>query len=81
MTATIPKAGTSQEEGPEGRAEDAIRPWLQEVAKPGPQDPVQLDHVNRSPSRTQSQCQKKTRQLGSPLQTSILGPSHRLGQT
>ena len=54
MTATVPKAGTSQEEGPEGRAKDAVRPWLGEVAKSGPLDPVQLDHINGSPSRTWS---------------------------
>ena len=56
MIATVPKAGTSQEEGPEGGAKDAIRPWLGEVAKPIPLDPVQLDHIDGSPSRTWSQC-------------------------
>ena len=54
MTATIPKAGTSQEEGPEGRAKDTLRPQLGEVAKPGPLDPVQLDHFDGSPSRNWS---------------------------
>ena len=81
MTTTIPKAGTSQKEGPEGGAEDAIWPQLGEVAKPSPQDPVQLDHINGSPSRTWSQCRRKTRQLGSPLQTLIWGPCQSWGQT
>ena len=26
MTTAIPKSGTNQEDGPEGRAEDAVRP-------------------------------------------------------
>ena len=61
MTAIIPKVGTSQEGGPEGRAEDALRPQLGEVAKPSLLDPDQLDHIDWSPSRTQSGCWKKTR--------------------
>ena len=77
MTAGIPKAGTIQEEDPEGRAEDTIRPWLREVAKPGPLDPVQLDLINVLPSRAQSQHQKKTRWLDSPPQNSIWGPHQR----
>ena len=54
MTTAIPKAGTSQEEGLEDRAKDAIRPQLGEVAKPSHLDPAQLDHINGSPSRTWS---------------------------
>ena len=40
MTAAVPKAGISQEEGPGGRAEDAVRSQLEEIAKPSPLDPT-----------------------------------------
>ena len=41
---------------------------------PSPLCIVQLDHINGSPSRTQNQHLKKTKQLGSPLPTLIWGP-------
>ena len=74
MSTTIPKARTSQEEGPKGRAKGTIGPWQGKAAKPGLLDIVQLDHIDKSPSGTQYRHLKKTKQLGSPLQTSIWGP-------
>ena len=74
MSATIPKAGTSQKEGPEGRSKGPVEPHQGKATKSGPLYIVQVDHVNRSPSWTQNQCLKKTKQLGNPLQTSIWGP-------
>ena len=53
MTTTVHKAGTSQEEGPEGRAEDAVKPCLGKAVKPHPLDLVQPDCIDWSPSGTQ----------------------------
>ena len=64
-----------------GWNQGVIGPHQGKAAKPGPLDVAKLDHVNGSPSRTWDQHLKKTKQLGSPPWTSILGPHWSWGQT
>ena len=63
----------SQEEGPKGRAKGAIGPCLCKAAKPSPLHIVHLAHINGSPSCTQNQHLKKTKQLDSPPPVLIWG--------
>ena len=66
MSASTPKAKTSQEEGPEGRAKGATGPYQRKAAKHGPLHVACLVYLNRSPSWIHKH-QNKAKQLGSPL--------------
>ena len=60
----------------QGQSQRHHRAPLGKAAKPSSLDIAQLDQVDESPSGTQNQHLKKTKQLGSPLQTLIWG-SHQ----